>query len=217
MKSVIDDIALILLAAGMIVAALVVKDCIRTEDHEAVTIAVPSDSSFAPVVHRGYRPPSTPFERPSKVPVRLPKNVQEKEIARIVIVAKMLADSLGRRRMDTTALIETKRGDLFVDKQEGRVSSVEVIDYLPPILAFDLVGHLGLSLGLGRELTPSPLVGLSFISLYDHIQLPVVFGDVKGLGLEVCARVKEFSFGAGVRWSFNGLNKDLVVTIDFNI
>jgi hypothetical protein len=205
MQNILKYIAIIFVAAVILILAL--RGCPQTTTE--VTVVTPPDTNFAQIVKRDYRPKSIPiFENPKKPPIRLPKDIKEKDVKRAIIVT-------GKNCMDTTTIIETKDGNIFVDKQGGKVATVEEITYKPPILAFGLTPIVGMTVSPFGKLL-SPMIGLNFITWYGQVQFPNLCIDLQGVSSFAMYRLDIFSFGAGYRWNYNTGNRQLIGVVGIN-
>ena len=101
MKDILKYGAWIVVAAVVLVLGLKLAHMLEGEpQYEYVVPLCGIDSGFVPIIKKDYRPRSTPFERRSKPPVRLPRGVKEsdvggeagKKIARLGIKAVVLED-----------------------------------------------------------------------------------------------------------------------------
>jgi hypothetical protein len=138
-----------------------------------VTVVMPQDTTGIPITHETYRPKSIPIiEKDKKSKTQLPSNLREKDVDKIITVVKSPAD--------TTYIVFPKDGDPYVNKQGGKVLSVIITEYLPPILAWDWYFKIGVSGNTGQL---SPMVGVSFLRIYGKLDLPVFGLDLYGIGL----------------------------------
>jgi hypothetical protein len=206
MKNVLKYIAIIFVAAVILILAL--RGCPQTTTE--VTIVTPIDTNFAPITKRDYRPKSIPFiENPKKPPIRLPKDIKEKDVKRAIIVT-------GKNCMDTTTLIETKDGNIFVDKQGGKVATVEEITYKPPILAFGLTPLAGITISPTEGQLISPMIGLSFLTWYGCIECPTLCVDLQGVSSIAFYHIGSFNFGVGSRWNYLLDNRQIIGSVCIN-
>jgi hypothetical protein len=146
-----------------------------------VTVTQHQDTTFSDNTNRTYRPQSIPLiERSVKPKVRLPDNIREKDVDRVITIVKSPHDS--------TTLIITKKGELYVDKQLGKVLSVDITTYLDPILSFGWYPKLGID---GNSTKVSPVVGIGFLEIYGKVQFPVFYLDLHGIGVGVDYKIFE--------------------------
>jgi len=197
-KDSLKYIAYIILASAVIIVVLRFRACVNPATTE-VFVSTPVDTSFSPVVKRDYRPKSTPFERPLKPAVKLPKNIRESDVKRVLIVVKSGRDIQSNvPAEDTTTVITTKDGNVHVAKQNGRVRSVELITYQPTILDFRLSVLLGVT--LGKDVA-SPVVAIYPLQICGAIQIPILAADLHGFGAGVSYRWNNFSAGILLHYS----------------
>ncbi|MBE3141459.1 MAG: hypothetical protein IMZ53_12865 [Thermoplasmata archaeon] len=150
------------------------------------TITTHSDSNYVSISTTPYTPASTPFENPKKPDVKLPANIPEKYVDRVITIT----DSSGEK----TKIIITKKGGTYVNKEGGRIKSVEITQYLPPILSWGIFPQIGVD---GNSNKVSPFIGISFLEIKGRVQLPVFTLDLDGIGIGVDYRLFEV-FGAGI-------------------
>jgi hypothetical protein len=159
----------------------------------------PDDTNFAKIVERDYRPASTPFEHPLEPDVRLPQGYSEKEVKRVIIVTKSIDVSDRKPVFDKTAIIEMRSGEIFVDKQGGRVQSTEVVTYKDPIFSLGLYPQVGTTIGKGF----SPMIGFSPLRILGRVDFPLLATDLQGVGVGVSGKIwHNFSAGLLAHWSF---------------
>ncbi len=205
-------VAIVALILGLRVAAFLDHDSSQEQ-----TVFTPADSSFAPVVKKDYRPASTPFERPSKPVAKLPKGVSEKDVKRVITVTKDTpADSAGNVTKDTTQIIETFDGKIYIPKEDGKATTVEETRYVPPIFAFDLFTSAGITLTMrDNKVVVSPMVAIAPLQVLGHVQLPLVGADLEGIAAGIGYRYDKFMLGSVVHWSGKDLTRSVKLTIHF--
>jgi hypothetical protein len=181
------------------------------------TVFTPADSNFVPVIKKDYRPPSTPFERPSKPPWKLPKGVSERDVKRVITVAKETpADSAGAVHRDTTQIIETFDGRIYIPKELGKATTVRETRYTPPIFAFDLFTSAGITLTRREsKFVVSPLLAIAPLQILGHVQLPLVGADFEGVVAGAGYRYDRFMLGTVVHWSGRDLSRYIKLTVHF--
>lgn len=143
MKDVLKYLAWMAVAGVALVIVREFSRWVGTETQPEFTVSTPVDSGFAPIFQKEFRPRSTPFERASKPPAKLPKGVKESDVKRVIVVTKRLETDAERRIIDSTTVIELTTGEIFVPKVKGKEVSVEEYRYAPPILDFGLFGSVG--------------------------------------------------------------------------
>lgn len=182
------------------------RSCGDVEQTSAVVVT-PADTAFSPVVWRNYRPASTPFEKPIKPPVKLPRNVREKDVKSVLIVVKQRTTT-----KDTTAIITTKDGLVHIDKQQGMVHSVELITYMSPILDFGFYILAGLSLSNNL----SPVVAICPLQICGAIQIPILAADLYGIAAGGAYRWKNISLGIVEHFPFTaGRSTKIIIAYNF--
>jgi hypothetical protein len=198
--------------AWLIGAVIVIAICVRVYKSintppEIITTA-PTDTSFAPITQTTYRPQSIPLiEHPVKPKIELPSNLREKDVDRAIVITN------NTNPKSKSIIIIDNDGNIHVPKQDGLVGSVEVYNYLPPILNFDWYVKLGID---GNADKISPMVGISFLEIMGRVQLPVFALDLDGIGLGLDYAIFEpISIGIIYHNSWN-TNKSIRLTLCWN-
>jgi len=218
MKEYVKYIAWIIVAIVVLVLIFKISNLIEGPAHVDYTVSTPIDSGFVPIIEKDYKPRSTPFERPSKPPVKLPKGVKESDVKRAIVVVDSMETGSGRKFLDTTTVIELKSGEIFVPKKDGKELSVEEYSYKPPILAFGLFGSLGASLGQSAgKLAVSPIVGASLAQISGLVQFPLFSADFDGIGAGIGLRYGSVMVGAHSHWRFDGTQRQIKLSLQFCI
>jgi hypothetical protein len=184
-----------------------------------VIIRVPADSNFVPVKERNYRPRSTPFERPSNIPVTLPKGVTEANVARIVTVVKRIPIDSAHFLQDTTSIIITKGDQVFVPKQSGVETGVQDIKFIDPIFRWGLFTSIGASFtkfGV-PTLEVSPSIAISPLEILGKVQLPLLAADLSGIGIGIAYRHKDFIFVLADHERFVDAGRSIRIMIHYSI
>lgn len=175
-------------------------------------IETPNDTNFAQIMERDYRPASTPFEHPLAPDVKLPQGYDEKDVKRVIIVTKSIDVSDRVPIFDKTAIIEMLSGEIFVDKQGGRVQSIEIITYKNPIFSLGLYFQVGASVSKGI----SPMLGVSPLRILGCVDFPLLAMDLQGIGVGSSCKVwNNFSAGLLEHWSFT-MDKEVKFLIAYN-
>lgn len=178
---------------AVIVGALVVglRNC-GNPPRQMAGVVTPLDSNYLPVRVEQYRPPSLPFEHANPPVKRLPVGVREKDVRRVVTIAKISGP---------LQLVETNDGMIYLPK-DSSTSSITVTNYLPPVFEFSPEIFGGISLGLGGEsFSVLPSAGISVFNMCGSLHVPVIAVNPYGLGV-----------GAGVQVIGNyyvGFSRDL--------
>lgn len=169
-----------------------IRSCSDTPDKGDGSVFIPQDSSFVPVVKQEYRPRSTPFERSVKAPAPMPKDAPEANVARTVAIVKRIpVDSVGNAVVDTTFIVITKDGNIFVPKQQGIKTDVGVWEFLPPILEWNLF----LSAGVNISKSLSPSAAVAPLKIMGKVTLPSLIIDPDGIGIGAGWHEKDFIIG----------------------
>jgi hypothetical protein len=182
------------------------------------TVATPIDSGFVPIIKQEFKPRSTPFERASKPPVKLPQGVKESDVKRVIIVIKDVKTGSNIAVPDTSRIIELKSGEIYVPKEEGTELTVHEITYMPPILRFGLFASVGVSLGgIPAKLTVSPLVAVSPLQICGFVQFPLVMVDLCGIGAGFGFRYGNYMAGAFSHWRFDNMQRQVKISVQYAI
>lgn len=152
------------------------------------TVVNHSDTNYVPVSTTPYTPPSTPFENPKKPDVKLPANIKEKYVDRVITIT----DSSGEK----TKIIITHKDEVYVNKEGGRIKKVEITQYLPPILSWGIFTQAGID---GNTETISPFVGISFLEIKGKVHIPVFTLDLHGIGIGADYKLWKI-FGVGIMY-----------------
>ena len=144
-----------------------------TPNQQVSIVTTPRDTSFSQVTHNTYRPPSLPsfVEHRDKPPAKLPDNVKPTDVREVISVAKAPAD--------TTRVIITNDGSVYVDRENGKVESVVVTQYEPPILDFGLFLKAGVDFD---DTHISPVIEVAPLEILGKIDVPILSLDIDGIG-----------------------------------
>jgi hypothetical protein len=216
-KDVLKYGAWIVVAVVALVFGLRIVNLFEGDHSGEHTVFTPADSNFAQVVKKDYRPASTPFERPSKPVVKLPKGVSERDVKRLITVTKETpADSAGTVHIDTTQIIETFDGQVYVPKEEGKTTTVQETHYTPPIFAFDLFGSAGITVTRREnKVVVSPLLAIAPLQVLGHVQLPLIGADFEGVAAGAGYRYDKFMLGLVAHWSGKDLSRSVKLTVHY--
>jgi hypothetical protein len=164
-------------------------------DPDEVTITVQKDSTFAPIEHRSYQPSVLPFSS-KKPPVKLPSNVRERDVERVVTV-----ETEPGKPID---IIETKDGEVYVAK-DTMISRVVVTKFQPPLFAFGLRFGAGLSVSRrGNQAVVSPSAVFAPLEWNGWLHLPSGVIDLDGIGVGGQARIyHDIYLGAAKVWRYD--------------
>lgn len=221
MKDYLKYITWIVLAVVALIIVFRVTGLFKNEQPEEVTVTTPSDSAFLPIHKREFKPSSIPFEKRTKPPVRLPKGIKEKDVARAIIITKSgrgrTSGDLGAIR-DTIRLLELKNGSIFVEGIEGIETKVEEITYVPPILSWGLFTSSGISIGRSEEkFLFSPMLAVSPLQISGVVQFPLLIADLNGVGIGAGYRYDKFVFGITSHWQFENKQQGIRLFIAYSI
>ena len=174
---------------------------------------IPSDTSFKPVEHATYQPPSLPFLSSRHGPARLPAGAGEKDVKQVVSLKWK-----GVKR--TTDVIQLRTGETYVEK-DSLLEGVTVTDYERPLLAWEP------AVGVGVSVLPriqgawqfSPSVSISALQWVGRVNIPVLCGDFDGIGFGVEATLyHDFSAGGAVLWRYAEPSQKIVkATLHYNL
>jgi hypothetical protein len=210
MKDYIKYGVYLVIALTIAYVCLTLRDC-RGGGDSSATIITPADGAFSPIIKSGYTRASTPFESHSKPDVKLPSNVSESNIARVVkIYPRPLPTELGR----VISMIETKDGGIYIDT--AQVKTVVMIAYDEPIFRIGSFISLGVSMSTHQGLGLLPAVEFSPLQICGVIQLPLIGLDTEGLMGGLAARTKDISFGLSVHQPFIG-DRQLKLSFTYNL
>ena len=208
MKSVLANIKYIIYGVVIIVViGLAFKVYRYINPIPVVTIVMPQDTSGTPITHETYRPQSIPLvEHPTKPKVKLPSNLREKDVDRIITVIKA--------PHDTTYIVFPKKGDPYVDRESGKVLNVTITEYLDPILSWDWYLKIGLSGNLGQV---SPMISMAFLRVYGRVDLPVFGLDLHGINAGIDYAVFD-PFNIGIVQHVNwDLSREIRLILSYNL
>lgn len=221
MKDYLKYITWIVLAVVALVIVSRVTGLFKDGVSEDVTVTTPSDSAFLPIHKREFKPASIPFEKRTKPPVRLPKGIKEKDVARAIIITKSERGRTSSRLGaigDTLRLIELKNGAIFVEGVKGAETKVEEITYAPPILSWGMFTSVGVSISRSEErFVFSPVFAFSPLQISGTVQFPLLTADLNGIGAGVGARYKNFLFGISEQWRFENFQRQIKLSIHYCI
>ena len=188
------------------------------DDQDGSRNFIPADTTYAPVVVHTYRPKSTPFEKASKVAAKLPKGMNERNVARVIAIVRHLpADSVDKMRTDTTLIIESRTGDVLVPKPVRGSISVDITTYTPPVFYPGMFSSIGVSLAKrGDGLRLSPDASLALVEWYGVLHFPFFTADLDGVGTGFEYRLYDQIFIAPVvMWHYSDLSKEIKLQFNF--
>ena len=211
--------AIILVCVTLLVIIIRFGSCNDAKTDDA-TIRIPADSGFVPVIERKYRPPSTPFERSSKKsPAKLPKDLSEGNVARIVTVVKRIPVDSAHFLWDTTSVIVTKGDQVFVPKQPGTETNVRDTKFTDPIFRWGLFTSVGISIvkfGV-PTLEVSPSIAIAPLEIMGEVQFPLLTADLTGVGIGVAYRHNDFIFALADHERFIDAGRSIQVMVHYSI
>lgn len=200
-------------ASYIVVAVTIAYVCATLKDcgpvgHEADRIVIPQDSAFLPIVVRDYRPNPLPFNHTSKPVLKLPKGTRESDVARTITI-------VNHAKANTTLIIETKSGEVFIPRTEDSVS-VLVTNYFPAVVSLGLYADIGLSLDLSARFSPS--ASLAFLKWYGIIDAPVVIADLHGIGAGIGFKFyHDIYVTPAIRWDYGLLDKSIILNVSYQL
>ena len=143
-----------------------------TSKQQVSVVTTPRDTSFSQVTHNTYRPHSIPIiEKVQTPPAQLPTEIKPKDVKEVIVVTK--------KPNDTTKVIITKKGEVYVSKQGNKVENVTVTTYEPPILDFGLFLKVGIDFD---DQHISPVIEVTPLEILGKIDIPVLSLDIEGIG-----------------------------------
>ena len=196
-----------LVFVGVIILFIVIRVTSWVTPPDVHTVTVPKDTTFTPVEHQTYQPPSLPFTGKHS-PVRLPSNVSEKDVERVVTVETDSAHPVN--------IIETKDGEVYVAK-DSTVKRITVTTFTPPLFSFGLRFGAGLSVAKrGNQAALSPVGVFAPIEWSGWLHAPIGTVDFDGIGVGAQTRVYHDIFLglSKVAWKFEG-GDELKLTASF--
>ena len=197
----------IIVALTIAYVCLTLKDC-STVRPQADRVVIPPDSAYLPIMTHDYRPNPLPFSGSSKPDVRLPKGVKESDVSRTIKI-------VNKANANTTLIIETKSGELFVPKQKDSLS-IFVTNYLPSVVLFELHAGIGLSLDLAGKFSPS--ASISFLKWYGSLNAPVLIADLHGIGCGIGFKFYyDIYITPAIRWQYATLDKSLILNVSYQL
>jgi len=214
-RDVIKYITILAVTAAVLIIFFSAKDWLSVET-KSERILIPSDSNFVEIAEQQYRPSSTPFEKPSNTPVMLPKGMKERDVKRVITIAKKLPVAQGDTVVvDETHIIETKSGDIFIPKQPGKEIVVREIGYAAPILALSWKTSIGFSTSWTGSL--SPAIAAAPLEIAGTVRLPIFIMDLQGVGLGMGVIYERFIFGMSRHWRFGDAEPSSKLTIMYSL
>ena len=210
--------AVILVCVVILVITSRIDSC-NNQATDEISIRIPSDSGFVPVTEHNYRPPSTPFERSSKPPAKIPKDISEGDVARTVAVVKRIPIDSSHFLTDTTSLVLMKDGLVFVQKQPGIAMSVEDTKFIDPIFHWDIFTSIGISIAKFGvpTLEVSPSIAIAPLEIMGKVQLPLLAADLTGVGIGIAYRHKNFIFALAGHERFVDAGRSIQIMIHYSI
>ncbi len=215
MKNYLKYASWIIIALTIAYVCATFKDCGEAGETSGLVV-IPADSGYLPVTVRQYRPKSTPFENPVKPVSKLPKGVKESDVTRVIIIRRIPV-------MDTLVIIETKQGDVLVEKNDSIEVSVTVTTYLPPVMEFGLFCDLGLNISppsgeIKRGLFFSPAASVSFIKWYGVLNAPEFTADLSSVGIGCSYKVyHDVYVGPLLTWNYGDLQKSIKLKVSIEL
>lgn len=189
--------AIIIAAVGYLASRI--SSCLGEQDSSTVVVKQDPTGKFEDVHSGTYRPPSIPvIEKKGQSP--LPAGIDERQVDRVVKIHLTERDT-------ALSIVELKTGEVLVER-DSIIDRVEVIDFSPPLLLFDIRFALGLSSGSEEDGNWSvrPAASASFMELAGAVRIPVVLVDTRHVGLGCSTRIyHEIWAGAGIFAQYSDL------------
>jgi hypothetical protein len=143
--------------------------------------------------------------------VKLPSNVSESNVARVVkIYPRPLPTEMGR----VISMIETKDGGIYIDT--AQVKTVEMIAYDEPIFRIGSFISLGVSMSTHQGLGLLPAIVFSPMQICGVIQFPLIGLDTEGFMAGLAARARDISFGLSYHRPIIG-DQQLKLSFTYNL
>jgi hypothetical protein len=197
----------IVVAVTIAYVCATLKDC-GTVGTTSDRVVVPADSAFLPIVERDYRPNPLPFSHTSKPVLKLPKGTRESDVARTIAI-------VNHTKANTTLIVETKSGDVFIPKTEDTLS-VFITNYFPAVVSSGLYTGIGLSLDLSARFSPS--ASLAFLKWYGTIDAPVLIADLHGIGAGIGFKFyHDIYVTPAMIWQYESLNKSITLNVSYQL
>lgn len=220
MKEELKYIAWIVVAVAIATIVMRLTTLLAPDPASIESRVIPADSGFVSIIQSEYKPRSTPFERPQRPDVLLPRGVFEKNVHRIVVItrAQRVRTSGELLAADTTRLIELKTGELFIQAEEGSEIKVQETLFVPPLLGWGWFSSAGVSVGReGERFVFSPVLGFSPLEVNGVVQLPLITTDLYGVGAGLGVRQQSLIFGLTSHWRFGDVQRSLKLSLQYII
>ncbi len=215
-ENILKYIAFILMCSVALVGILQLRDCGTTRDTSSLMptqIRKPADTSFIPVEHTVYQPPSLPFSKKNSG-VRIPDGLKERDIAKVINLTidkrKLPFEeaSAGHDSLIQLDVIETLEGEIFV-KNEPPLRFVRVTEFEPPLVYFAMNVGAGVTARIDdRRVKFSPACACSFVRWNIsglNLQAPLLVADFNGVGMGAQIKIyHDFYAGCHYQWYFVG-------------
>jgi hypothetical protein len=167
-------------------------------------VVLPTDSAYLPVVIQEYKPKSTPFEKPVKPVSKLPRNVKESDIKRVITI----------KGKETVQIIETINGEIHVPRQ-GDSTEVRLTNYSSPILQFGIFAAAGFNLGSAAA---SPSVSISLLKIEGKIFAPVFAADLKSVGMGIGYQFYyDLTVTPLLMWNYLDAQRTIKINVSFQL
>lgn len=216
MKDYLKYISIIIVCVTTIVISTQIRSCSNVRDGEESVTVTPRDSSFVPVSKNEYRPRSTPFEKDAAIPARLPNDAPQANVARTIAIVKAIpADGTGTFIKDSTNIVITKSGDVFVEKKSGIETNVTITEFLPPILQWDFYCGIGFNTNM-QKIFPS--VSVSFLQINEKFSAPILFADTRSIGVGAGYKFYyDISVAPVLCWDYENLNRSIKINVSYQL
>jgi len=213
MRDVIKYIAfIVIVAASLIVAMSICAPDYRND----VTLDVPSDTNYVPVIKRAYRPQSLPFTGSPVAPVRLPRGTSSSDFKKAVQIIKTKHTTAGVF-IDTTIVLIDKTDKIFVQRTDSTETVVTDITFLSPILNFVFSPGAGLSLSKHDDaIVASPVVVVRFVEIYGNYTIDARVAT-SGLGFGVGYKIdNRFQIALALNYRYEDLSSFIGASLTYH-
>ena len=192
-------VAIVIAAVGYLASRI--SSCLGEQDSSTVVVKQDPTGKFEDVHSGTYRPPSIPvIEKKGQSP--LPAGIDERHVDRVVKIHLVERDA-------ALSIVEMKTGEILVER-DSIIDHVEVVDFTPPFLLFEIRFGLGLSIGPDADHSwiIRPAASASVIEVAGRVRVPTAILDTRHFGLALQVRLyHEIWAGAGVFWQFSDLER----------
>ena len=202
MKDILRYAGIALAVALVLFIITKYEQCGVPQQGPQVTTASP-DSNYLPTTSQTYQPPSLPVIEKKRMKTKLPSNVSETDVHR-VITLEPKPDSSGKPK-PAIDIIETNGGEIYVGNDE-EIQSVTVTNVVAPF--FQLNPDLGIGASFGNAPEASritPCVVASIFKWEGWLRAPIAFADIDGFAIGADVKLyHDLYIGAGKIYRYDG-------------